>query len=74
MAKSKQINKPFNYKGFADAVIAYRLDNDMYQKDMGALAGVSGISIFRAESQNVLDLDTIRKICNTIGVAVQTFL
>lgn len=69
----KEINKPFNYRAFSDAAIAYRLDSNLYQHDMAEKVGISKISLTRVESQRVLDLETIRKVCNTIGLPVQTF-
>lgn len=71
--KSSEINKPFNYKAFTEAAIAFRLDNNLYQQAMADKVGISRISLTRVESEKVLDLETIRKVCNTIGLPVQTF-
>lgn len=74
MPSKKLINKPFDVTKFSNAIIGYRMDNDIACQPMADMCGVARLSIFRAESQHQLDLETIRKICNVIGVPVQNFM
>lgn len=73
-AKKKPINGEFNWIQMGTDFLNKRMKSGQLQREVAKEAGISHSSVFRAESAKTLDIHTLAKVCNWIGVNIQKYL
>lgn len=73
MSSNNFANQKFSHEKLAKAIIAKRVKDNLSLSGAGEQAGVTKITVLRAEQHKSITIDTLILLCNWMKVPVQNF-